>query len=309
MILVHFKNYAKPMVLLVSGETILSYKKLMNDLATAKVWQTAFRKDVGGMVQGDNKKIQKDTNAMFVMMQEDIMHALTVGKCFTYVNPTVDFCPPKDNPYRIHITAGGNLITFEGNASVRTANLDTAKMHWNSVISTRKARYMCLNIKHFYLTAKLEYFEYMKMPLSLFPLWIVEQYNLKELAVDGWVYIDMMGVVWGLPQAGILANKRIRRKLAPFGYHKCVNTPGLWQYETRAISFTLVVDNFGVKYAKKEDVDHLIASMKSTYSLSNDWMGLVTCTAESHWIGIMRTGTSTYPCQGTSKRSCKNTAT
>ena len=46
---------------------------------------------------------------------------------------------------------------------------------------------MCLDIKNFYLTAKLEYLKYMKMPLSLFPSWIVKQYNLNELAVEGWV--------------------------------------------------------------------------------------------------------------------------
>ncbi len=187
----HFEHYANPMVHPITGETISSYIKLMNDLATAKVWQTAFGKDFGGMAQGDNKMVQKGTNTMFVMTREDIAHAHAAGKFFTYANPVVDYCPQKEDPYRIRITAGGNLVTYEGTASVRTANLDMAKMHWNSVISTKKARYMCLNIKNFYLTAKLEYFEYMKMPLSLFPSWIVEQYNLKELAVGEWVYIKM----------------------------------------------------------------------------------------------------------------------
>jgi hypothetical protein len=51
------------------------------------------------------------------------------------------------------------------------ANLDTVKLYWNSVVSTDKARYMCLDIKNLYLTAALEYFEYMKIPLSLFPTW------------------------------------------------------------------------------------------------------------------------------------------
>jgi hypothetical protein len=204
-------------------------------------------------------------------------------KIFTYANPVVDYCPQKEDPYRIRITAGGNLVTFEGNASVRTADLDTAKMHWSSVISTKKARYTCLDIRNFYLTVKLEYFKYMKMPLSLFPSWIVEQYNLKELAVDGWVYIEMRRTVWGLPQAGILANKRLRRKLAPFGYHEYVNTPGLWRHETRGISFTLVVDDFGVKYMKKDDVDHLIASIKSMYSLTEGWTGNMYCGIILEW--------------------------
>jgi hypothetical protein len=99
------------------------------------------------------------------------------------------------------------LIDYDGDASVCTADLDTAKLHWNSVISTENARYMCLDIKKFYLTAALEYFEYMKIPLTLFPVWTIEQYNLHKLALDGWVYIKMRRAGLGLPQAGILANK------------------------------------------------------------------------------------------------------
>jgi hypothetical protein len=124
-------------------------------------------------------------------------------------------------------TTSESQLNYDGNASVRTANLDTMKLHWNSVISTENARYMCLDIKFFYLIAALEYFEYMKIPLALFPVWTIEQYNLQNLALDGWVYIEMMCAVWGLHQVGILANKRLCRKLAPFGYHESANTPGL----------------------------------------------------------------------------------
>jgi hypothetical protein len=105
----------------------------------------------------------------------------------------------------------GNLITYDGKLSVRTANINMAKLHWNSVVSTPNARYICLDIKSFYLTAALEYFEYMKMPLSLFPTWIVEQYNLNTHAKDGWVHLEMRKAIWGLPQAGILANKCLRQ--------------------------------------------------------------------------------------------------
>jgi hypothetical protein len=136
---------------------------------------------------------------------------------------------------------------------------------------------MCLDIKNFHLTARLEYFEYMQMPLELFPIWIQEQYNLKVLTYKGFVHLEMQWAVWGLPQAGILANKCLRRKLAPFGYYKYISTPGLWYHETRPISFTLVVDNFGIKYVNKEDIDHLIASIKKTYTLTKDWTGNLYC--------------------------------
>ncbi len=66
------------------------------------------------------------------------------------------------------------MINYESNASVQTADLDKAKIHWNSVVGTPLARYMCLDIKNVYLTVALEYFEYSRMPLSLFPAWIIK---------------------------------------------------------------------------------------------------------------------------------------
>ncbi len=112
---------------------------------------------------------------------------------------------------------------------------------------------------------------------------MVKQYNLTELAIHGWVYIKMRHAVWGLAQDGILANKCLHQKLAPFGYFECMNTPGLWRHESRPISFTLVVDNFGVKYVNKKDVDNLIASIKTTYSLTKDWTGNLYCGIVLEW--------------------------
>ena len=136
----------------------------------------------------------------------------------------------------------------------------------------------------FYLTADLEYYEYMKMPLNLFPQWIIDQYDLNTHAVDGMVHIKMRKAVYGLPQAGILANKKLRCKLEPHEYLEHENTPGLWYHKTRPISFTLVVDNFGVKYIGKEHVDHLILCLKqSKYKLSEDWTGNLYCGISLNW--------------------------
>jgi hypothetical protein len=286
----HFEHFTCPMVHPTTGKTISNYKKLMHNPVTANTWQTAFEKDFGGMAQGDNKTVQKGTtNAMFVMTHDEIRHVLCNGKKFTYGNPVVDYRPQKDNPHWICITAGGNLITYESSPSVQTADLDTAKLYWNSVISTKGAKYMCLNIKNFYLTARLEYFEYMHMPLNLFPIWIQNQYNLKTLAYKGYVHLEIRHTIWGLPQAGILANKRLRCKLVMFGYFEHVNTPGLWYHKSRPISFTLVVNDFGIKYVNKKDVDHLVASIKLTYKLTKDWTGNLYWGIALDWDYVNRT--------------------
>ena len=100
----------------------------------------------------------------------------------------------------------------------------------------------------------------------------------------------MRRAVWGLPHAGILANKRLRRKLAPFGYYECVNTLWLWYHISCPISFTLVVNDFGIKYVGKEHADHLIASIKSTYKkLTEDWTGSLYCGITLEWDYVGRT--------------------
>jgi hypothetical protein len=93
--------------------------------------------------------------------------------------------------------AGGYKINYESSASVQTADVDTAKLHLNSTISTALAKYMCLDIKNFYLMATLEYFKNMKIPLTFFPAWNMEQNNLNKHALNGYVHMELRRAVWG----------------------------------------------------------------------------------------------------------------
>ncbi len=167
----------------------------------------------------------------------------------------------------------------------RTANLTTSKLMWNSVLITKDARYMCLDIKNFYLSALLDRYKYIKMSLELFPEWIRTQYNLDKLALNGFIYLEMRCAVWGLPQAHILENKLLRKHLLPHGYFECPNTLSLWKHSTCPILFTLVVNHFGVKYVGKEHINYLIKCIKTRYKLTKDWAGI--CIVVSSSIGII----------------------
>jgi hypothetical protein len=95
------------------------------------------------------------------------------------------------------------------------------------------------------------------MLISRFPEEIIQKYNLNALAVDGWVYIEIRKGVYGLKQAGLLANQLLQTCLTPFGYYPARHTPGLWLHRNRPISFTLVMDDFAVKYVGKQHAEHL----------------------------------------------------
>jgi hypothetical protein len=56
-----------------------------------------------------------------------------------------------------------------------------------------------------------------------------------------------------------------------------------------------VVDDFGEKYISKEDVNHLIVSLQSNYTLTKDWMGNLYCGISLQWDYINRTVDNSMP--------------
>ena len=108
---------------------------------------TAFGKDFGSMYQGNTKTGQKGTNAMFVMLPKDI-HNTPKDRTVTYSWIVVDHLPQKEDPNQIRITAGDNHINYPGELTTQTADITTSKLHWKSVLSTPKAKYMCLDVKN-----------------------------------------------------------------------------------------------------------------------------------------------------------------
>jgi hypothetical protein len=236
-------HYAMPMIHPITVATISSYCKLINDPATAEISMMAFGKDFSGMSQGNNKTGQKGTNAMFVMSPSNI-HMIPKDHVITYARVVVNHCPQKEDPNCIRITAGGNLNNYPGKLTTRTADITTAKLHRNSMLSTPNAKFICLDIKNVYLSAPLNRYKYMWITLALFPPWLIDQYDLANKVHNRHIYVEMRRAIWGLPQAGILANKLLKKCLAPHGYFECTHTPSLWKHATQPISFTLVVDNF-----------------------------------------------------------------
>ncbi len=79
--------------------------------------------------------------------------------------------------------------------------------------------------------------------------------------------------MYGLPQAGISAQELLEQRLNKHGYFQNKFIPGFWTHQTRPISFTLVVDDFGIKYFGREHVMHLISILKKHYEISEDWKG------------------------------------
>jgi hypothetical protein len=105
---------------------------------------------------------------MFAMLALDIPN-IPKDRVIMYARVVIDHHPQTEDPNRIQITAGGNIIDYPGKLTTQMADITTAKLIWNSVLSTPGAKYMCLNTKNFYLSTPINRFEYMQIPFTLFP--------------------------------------------------------------------------------------------------------------------------------------------
>ena len=113
----------------------------------------------------------------------------------------------------------------------------------------------------------------MKLHINIIPQEIIDEYAChKIVSYNRWVYLEIVKGMFLLKQAGIIANVKLTKHLEKFGYHPVRHTPGLWKHNTRATIFTLVVDDFTIKYASKQDANHLLQALCTKYTISVDWV-------------------------------------
>ena len=79
--------------------------------------------------------------------------------------------------------------------------------------------------------------------------------------------------MYSLPQAGIIAQVLLEECLDKYGYSQSEIISGLWTHATRPILFSLLVDDFAVKYTRMEDVEHLIKALRKDYIATEDLTG------------------------------------
>jgi hypothetical protein len=264
--------------------TAMEYRHLIQKDDQKKDWEHSFANELGRLAQGIKGRV-KHTDTIFFISRDAVPKDRTV----TYGRIVVSIRPQKDEPLRTRLTVGGNLIDYPGDVSTPTADLVTAKILFNSVVSTPDAKLMCCDVKNFYLCTPMERYEYMRLPIALIPPEIIDAYNLRDLVHNGYVYIEIRKGMYGLPQAGILANQLLTKRLAVDGYYPTTHTPGLFRHRWRPIIFSLVVDDFGVQYTGTEHANHLVQTLKKHYTISEDWAGTLYCGLTLAWDYRQRT--------------------
>jgi hypothetical protein len=200
---------------------------------------------------------------------QDRANDVTYGLITTLIRPE-----KLDEPNRTRLVVGGNRVHYPGDAGTPTASLLTIKLLLNSIFSTPNTKFMTMDIKDIYLNTPMARYEYMQLRIADMPEDVIAHYKLTDIAThDGCIYCEIQKGVYGLPQARIIAQQLLEKRLKAHGYSQSTITLGLWKHDTCPIRFSLVVNNFGVKYVGEENAQHLLDTVQKYYKCSCNWEG------------------------------------
>ena len=229
-------------------------------------WMTSGENEFGRLFQGYEPNGIKGMDVLDWITKDEVPK----HKKVTYPRYTIAFRPEKDEPFRTRITAGGDRLEYDGEVSTQVSTMETFKILLNSVISTKGARMCTGDISNMYLESILAEPEYVRFRVDLIPPKIIEYYNLQSKIQNGFVYARIKKAWYGLKQSGRIAHDDLVDHLTKAGYYKA-RTEGLFLHKTRDIAFSLVVDDFAIKYTDKADADHLIEHIQKKYKFKVDW--------------------------------------
>ena len=94
-------------------------------------------------------------------MINDKIRGIPTEITLTYVRILVNYRPQKADPNCVRLTLGGNTLNITGYFITKTADLTTSKILWNSVFSTKYARFACIDMKNMYLQIPMTDYEYL----------------------------------------------------------------------------------------------------------------------------------------------------
>jgi hypothetical protein len=257
---------------------LLEHKQLRRHPNHKATWDASYSNELGRLCQGighhpqyKHKKRIEGTNTFKPIQYRDIPTQRKGD--ITYTRVVCEIRPQKADPYRTRITLGGDRIRYPGDCGTKTGSLETVKLLLNSVLSTPTAHFASFDISNFYLGTPLDRPEYARIKLSDIPDDFVQEYSLQDLAHNGYVYFEVTKGVYGLKQAGKLANDLLTQRLEMHGYYQCSTTPGLWRHKWRPVMFVLIVDDFGIQYSDRRHAEHLLQALQQHYTVTTDWTG------------------------------------
>ena len=170
----------------------LEFRHLININKYRSIWMKSFANELSRLAQVIRDISGTDTIKFIPYYDVPVQTTVTYGQT------VCTYRPQKDKKHCMRLNVGGNLIVCLFDVSAPTSDLTTAKLLFNSVISTPGTGFVTLDLNNFYLGTPLPEARYMKMKLDILPDEIIKKNTLLNIVPNGWVYFRIKKVMYGL---------------------------------------------------------------------------------------------------------------
>jgi hypothetical protein len=177
---------------------------------------------------------------------------------------------------RVRGTYGGNVTDYTGERTAQNAAMSTVKITLNKVVSDTSRIFVTADITDMYLIDNpLDRPEYLRISLADMSPWALKHFQVSKYIHEGAtsVLAEVLTGLYGLPQAGRLAQAKLRRHLADEGYVESKVTPCHWTHPTDDIEFDVITDDFGISTAGPEPAERLFTALRKHYPITTDMSG------------------------------------
>jgi hypothetical protein len=244
------------------------------------VWTHLSSNEWGRCAQGVSKNCPPDKH----VIGDDTVcfippHRVPIGHKVTHANFVCTMGPGEAEPDRIRMTVGGDRSDAFQDARTPAACIVDISLHIASTVSDAKHGARCCtgDLENLFLVVSdMQIFQPMQAHRRCVPQEIIDACGLTDKHFDskGHVHLEICKGMHGLKEASILAHDQLKAHLAPCG-HAPVRffTPGLWNGNAHRTTFTLAVDDFGIRYFSKTDADHPFSALHEKHALTKDWTG------------------------------------
>ena len=99
-----------------------------------------------------------------------------------------------------------------------------------------------------------------------------QQIQLKNIVDEkGMIWIEIVKGMYGLKQAGIIANQELCAHSKSYSYEPVRHTPSVWRCTQTYSIFTLVVNNFLIQYTDLRNAHYFINALQNKYNITIEW--------------------------------------
>ena len=225
---------------------LLSHRKLQQCPKYKEDWDLFAAKEFGRLSQGIGSRAKGTETIFFIPKNKDLANRL---KDVTYDKFVCKVWPEKSEPNWTKWPVGSSLVNFSDEVGAPTEDMQK----FYPTLSFQRQKYHNEGNKRFLHGDSNQVSQIYAHKTQWYLTWSNQQIQVDGHFKPQWICLhqNQKSHVW-CNTSRINCTRAVRKKVHQAGYHQDKYVPSLWYNEWHPVQYTLIIDDFSVKYVNNQ---------------------------------------------------------